>query len=80
MLAIVGDERRIERIDIGSRSAAAFQDQGTLDHAARTAADQWSCLGIVQGRQGVARKGEIKRLDEIEGRVDQRAVKVEDDR
>ena len=80
MLAVVGNKRRIERIDVGSRGAAAFKDQRALDHAPRATADQGSRLRVRHGRQRVARKGEVERLDEVGGRVDQRAVEVEDDR
>ena len=79
MLGIVGDEGGVEGVDVGGRGVAALQDQRPLDHALRAAADQRPGGVVGNRRQAVLREGEIERVDQVGGRVDQRAVEIEDD-
>src|ERR1700740_704536 len=79
MFGIVGDERRIESVHIRGRGTAAFQEQSLLDHATRPAADQGPGLLVRDRWKPVSAEGEVERIDQVGGRVDQRAVEVEYD-
>jgi ribose 5-phosphate isomerase A len=79
VFGIMRHEGRIEGIHIGARGAAALQDQSLLDHAAGAAADQGAGFLVRDRGQSVSGEGEVERIDQVGGRVDQRAVEVEYD-
>jgi hypothetical protein len=76
---IVGDERGIERVDVGGRRVAALRNQSPFDHRPRAPANQRARGLQRDGGQSVLREDEIERADEVGRRVNQRAVEVEDD-
>ena len=79
MLGIVGDEVVGEPGDVGDACGAALQFQAALDQLACARADHVARGMQRDGRQALAVEDEIKRVDQVGRRIDERAIKIEYD-
>ena len=80
MGCVVIDEVARQTVDRGDRQVLAGGRKAALKHEASAAADHVARTLIVDRRQAFARQDGVEGRDQVGRGVDQRSVKVEDDK